>query len=292
MRRAALVLITLLVALGALPVSHGVRAYLTRRNAYTPRRWAVQRPPDAASLGLRDVRFTGRDGTRLAGWYRRSRNGAVVILTHGSDADRSSMLDEGRPLAAAGFGLLFFDWPGHGESEGRIELGPTERAALLGAVDLVLEQSDITQRRVGLLGFSDGAYLAAEVAPSEPRIGALLLEGGYGNVEEQIRAEFAGAGWLAQWGAVLASRRMRMHAPRRPTDVASRFPPPRTAIVSGTADHTVPTALGRELYDAQRNPREFWVIQGVGHGGYARGDPKYAARMVDFFQRALLAAER
>ena len=291
MKRATLVLITLLVAFGALPVSHGVRAYLARRKAYTPRRWTVQRPFDASSLGLLDVRFTGRDGTRLAGWYRRSRNGAAVILTHGSNADRASMLDEGRPLAAAGFGLLLFDWPGHGESEGRIELGPTERSALLGAVDLVLEQPDITRRRVGVLGFSDGAYLAAQVAPSESRIGALFLEGGYGNVEEQIRAEFAGVGWLAQWGAVLADRAIHMYSSRPPIDLGSRFPPPITVIVSGSADRTVPTALGRELYEAQRNPREFWVIKGVGHGGYVRGDPEYASRMVASFQRALLGAE-
>ncbi len=272
----------------SIPVSHGVRAYLARRNAYTPRRWTVPRPPDAAWLGLRDVRFTGRDGTRIAGWYCRSRNGAAVILSHGSDADRSSMLDEGRPLAAAGFGVLLYDLPGHGESEGRIELGETERAAMLGAVDLVLSQPDVTWRQVGVLGFSDGAYIAAQVALTEPRIGAMLLEGAYGNVEEQIRDEFAGAGWLAQWGAVLADRQMRGHAPRRPLALASQFSPPRTVIVSGSADRTVPTALGRALYDSARNPREFWVIPGVAHGGYVRGDSGYAARMVAFFQRALL----
>jgi pimeloyl-ACP methyl ester carboxylesterase len=289
-KRVVFVLLGLLAAAVALPVSHGVRAYLTRRNAYTPRRWAVQRPPDAALLGLRDVRFTGRDGTRLAGWYIPSHNGAAVILSHGSDADRSSMMDEARPLAAAGFGLLLFDAPGHGESDGRIELGQTERSALLGAVDLVLLQPDITRPKVGVLGFSDGAYIAAGVAPTEPRIGAVLLEGAYGNVEEQIRNEFAGAGRMAQWGAVLADRHVRGDAPIRPQQPASGVSHPFTVIVSGSADHTVPTALGRELYNAERTPRDFWVIPGVGHGGYVGGDPAYASRMVAFFQRGLLEA--
>lgn len=49
--------------------------------------------PSATTLGLpgaRDVTFSGADGTRLAGWYVPGRNGAAVVLMHGSHGTRAS----------------------------------------------------------------------------------------------------------------------------------------------------------------------------------------------------------
>src|SRR5438477_8265173 len=72
-------------------------------------------PEQTGIAGIQSVDFLTGAGIRIAGWYVPSRNRAAVIVTHGSNADRSSMLPEIRNLAAEGFGVLAFDWPGDGQ---------------------------------------------------------------------------------------------------------------------------------------------------------------------------------
>src|SRR5262245_9584686 len=89
-----------------------LRSYRSaKRAAFDPPRPALQKPTDFAEL--RDVSF---GSAALRGWYAPSRNGGAVIFTHGSYSDRSMLVLEGQALARAGFGVLLFDWPGHGES--------------------------------------------------------------------------------------------------------------------------------------------------------------------------------
>ena len=84
----------------------------------------------AATLGLagaRDVSFPASDGVRLAGWYVPGRNGAAVILLHGSHGTRSDTLAHLRMLHAAGYGVLAFDARGHGQSRGDERTGLERR---------------------------------------------------------------------------------------------------------------------------------------------------------------------
>ena len=77
-------------------------------------------PQRTGIAGLKSVWFTSRDRLRLSAWYARSTNGAAIIVTHGTNSDRSSLLPELRVLSGAGYGVLAFDWPGLGESQGTI----------------------------------------------------------------------------------------------------------------------------------------------------------------------------
>src|ERR1700719_1577212 len=63
-------------------------------------------PERVGIAGLEEVSFQSSDGTRLAGWYGPSKNRAAIVLTHGTNADRSSMVEETRMLSEAGFGVL------------------------------------------------------------------------------------------------------------------------------------------------------------------------------------------
>ena len=288
-RRAAVFFLFAAIAAGLLPALHAFRAYGLRSGSFTARQWRVQRPPDATLLGLRDVRFTTEDHTNIAGWYLPSRTGAAVIVLHGSEADRSSMLAEARALAAAGFGVLLFDLPGHGESDGRVERGRTERSALRAAIDFVTAQPGIAAQRIGALGFSDGAFTVVQVASMDHRIRSVVLEGAFGDMIEQVRAEFAPAGRLAQRAAVLADERYRRdEAGFRPLDIIGRIAPRPLVIIAGEEDRTAPSALGHQLFDAAREPKQFWLLPHVGHGGYARMNATYLTRLCAFFRQTLV----
>ncbi|HXN30272.1 MAG TPA: hypothetical protein VN894_00360, partial [Polyangiaceae bacterium] len=92
--------------LGAFVVFQAARAALAEAATFRPRRGPVARPPALVGLSaLRDVSF-GSSGATVRGWFVPSRNGAAVVLVHGSGGDRSHVAAEARLLANAGFGAL------------------------------------------------------------------------------------------------------------------------------------------------------------------------------------------
>ena len=99
-----------LIALcGVMPLLYGLIA------THAPR-WAIQE----SSLGIphQEVAIATADGRELSGWYVPSRNGAAVLLSHGSGGSRERVVAHLRMLARHGYGVLALDNPGNGESEG------------------------------------------------------------------------------------------------------------------------------------------------------------------------------
>ena len=72
------------------------------------------------SLGIphQEVALETADGRELSAWYVPSRNGAAVLLSHGSGGSREHVVAHVRMLARHGYGVLALDNPGNGESEG------------------------------------------------------------------------------------------------------------------------------------------------------------------------------
>jgi fermentation-respiration switch protein FrsA (DUF1100 family) len=283
LRHLALALLVAAVVV-ARPASRMLLSYLSKRASFVSAQWAVPAPPDSLALGLIAVAFPTGSANVVHGWYLPSRTGAAVVLGSGSDADRSTMLDEARALATAGIGVLLFDWPGRGESEGSIAFAAPERAALEGALDLVAGRPDVDSTRIGALGFSMGGYILAQVAASDRRIRAVALSAAPADMVEQTRAEYERGGAPAQWGAVLALRMAGMPLRYgRPLDVVRAIAPRPVLIINGDADPVVPPALSRRLYEAAATPKDLWIIHGAGHGGYARADSTYGRRLAKFF---------
>jgi fermentation-respiration switch protein FrsA (DUF1100 family) len=267
-----------------------VHGYSAKRASLVSRHWRVTPPQDEKRLGLANVVFPSRDGARLQGWYIASRTGAAVILCDGADADRSSMLDDARPLALAGLGVLMFDWPGRGESQGRVALDAPERSALEGAVDFVTAREDVDPRRIGALGFSWGGYSLAQVAAHDRRIRAIVLAATPADLTVQSDFEYERGGWAPQWGARLA---LRIEGPPlthlRPLTTVAMIAPRPIVIVTGTDDPTVPAWMSRVLFKAAREPKQLWIVAHAGHGLYERVDPAYGGRLAGFFRATLEA---
>jgi fermentation-respiration switch protein FrsA (DUF1100 family) len=266
-----------------LAVLIGMRAYRAEKAVFFPRRMPLQVATAQSRLpGVTEVQW-GSPAAR--GWYVPPKNGATVILTHGAGADRSQVLPEARLLSEHGFGVLLFDWPGHGESEGEVHWSEGERRALAGALDWLAARPETDARRVGVFGFSMGGYVVAQVAAVDPRPRAVVLAGTPSDVAEQSRRQFAGYGPFSRLPARWALERggLRLDEPQPAAAVGAIAPRP-VLIVAGSSDHTVPLPLGQALFAAARDPKELLVIEGADHGQYDTvARDAYRGKLVSFF---------
>lgn len=285
----ALIIVALIVAVVvAWELVRAIRAYRIERMTLFPPRGPVAAPPDSAALGLIDVEFRSRDSVTLRGWYLPSRNGAAIILVHGSGSDRSSVLPELRLLGEDGFGILAFDLPGHGASDGDVHFGLPPVKAVEGAVDFLVERRDIHDGQIGVAGFSYGGAIVARAAAQDCRMRVVALVSTPADAITQTQAEYAPYGRAAQFGAfaVYQVRGINLES-ERPVDYVGKIAPRPLLIVGGAEDATVPLSETRRLYAAAGDPKQFVLIPHGTHGQFAEVDSSYANTLANFFNSNL-----
>lgn len=269
----------------------GYRNYRAARWDFVP--WSpspvLRHPEQTGVANLLPVSFRSADGLRVAAWYVPSRNRAAVILAHGTNADRSSMLPELRLLSAAGFGVLAFDWPGDGESAGEIHWGPVERHALAAALTWLDARPDVDPAKVGGLGFSMGGFLMTQVAALDPRLRAVVIEATPADYGEYLHRLHARWGFVSEWPAYRAVRDSGMVLGQMsPRDVIGAIAPRPVFIVGGELDDIVSPAMIDELYAAAGQPKSEWIVPNAHHGGYsAAAALEYRRRLLVFFAATL-----
>jgi alpha-beta hydrolase superfamily lysophospholipase len=274
-----------------LPVGYkaGRSARFATYDAHPPRGAA----PAPASVGLAtasEVEFRTADGDLCRGWYAPSRNGAAIVLTHGSSGTRAGVVSPARILADAGFGVLLFDFPGHGESEGRVTWAEPDRAALATAVGFAAAQPDVHGGRVGVYGFSMGSAIALSEAVDDRRVHALALAGPLTTLHDQLAYENRSWGPITQLPAIWVQRSEGLPVDTmRPIDDARRLGPRPLLVIGGEKDRTCPPSMARELYAAAAEPKDLWIVPGADHGQYDVVAPDaWRRRVVGFFEGALL----
>lgn len=287
--------ITSLVAIAVIGamISIAVHNYRAVMWDFTP--WpgaAILRHPEQTGVpNLASISFKTADDVRLAGWYVPARNRAAVILTHGTNADRSALLPEIHLLANAGFGVLAFDWPGNGESEGHVQWGEGERQALRTAIDWLTQRNEVDAHKIGGLGFSIGGYMMAQVAATDTRLHAVVLAATPTSYSEYTYQGHRQWGYLSQLPAQLALRASGMKPDEfTPISMVRSIAPRALLVIGGDMDSVVPTTMSQQLYQAALQPKTLWIVPGADHGNYIDVAPHaYPQRLVEFFSRELSA---
>jgi uncharacterized protein len=286
------VFITFLIACVGLAATIAERNYRGARSELEadPPSPLLQNPQSAGVANLQPVSFVSADGLHIAGWYVPSKNRAAVIVAHGTNSDRSTMLPEIHLLADAGFGVLAFDWPGLGQSEGPILWGSAARNALGAAIAWVAARDDVDRDRIGGMGFSMGGALMAQVAPADPRLRAIVLESAPSGFDTFIDVHFSTWLFLSEWPARWAWRRSDLlSAGSSPVRLVGGISPRPLLIIGQTEDPVIPASMERALYAAAGEPKALWLIKGDDHGGFAQiAGPEYARRVQAFFAAGLL----
>jgi fermentation-respiration switch protein FrsA (DUF1100 family) len=231
----------------------GVLWFIERRLVFRPRSptqsWEKPVDPDT-----RDVTFAAADGTRIHAWWLPPTDPAAgaVLLAHGNGGNLSHRGQLAADLRRTlGAGVLLFDYPGYGKSQGR----PTEAgcyAAGEAAYLWLTREAMIPANRVVLMGESLGGGPAVELATRHDHR-ALVLVFTFTSMPVVAKVHFR---WLPT--RLLMRTRFdnlaKIGRCRRPVFIAH-----------GTADRVVPFAHGEALFAAANEPKEFLKLDDCGH---------------------------
>jgi fermentation-respiration switch protein FrsA (DUF1100 family) len=223
---------------------------------------------------VEDVAFRAEDGTALHGWYVPAENPRATLLWfHGNAGNITHRWDNLLRLRELGLNIFIFDYRGYGKSEG----SPDEKGIALdsaAAYQWLVKEKGASPDRLFLFGRSLGGIFAAGVAEKQPMAG-LILESTFTNAQDMAKKMF--------WAPVGFAIRSKL-------DALSKVPHLKMPklFLHGTADTIVPYDLGRQLYEAAAEPKEFYDITGADHNDtYEVGGAPYFAALDAFITRTL-----
>jgi alpha-beta hydrolase superfamily lysophospholipase len=278
--------------------------------------------PSDYGIVYRPVAFTTRDSITLRGWfypaqdtsgianqivgrlmpvpselrraarpYRTLRGAArpTIVICDGDAGNMADLIYYAYSLFTRGFNVLTFDWRGFGESDP----WPLDENRLCAAeflddydaaLDFVVAQPEVGRARIGLLGFSTGAYLSFAEAARRPQVGAVAC-----------RALLTSFDDLLSVLKSLTPERPWTAPPDYPRDLlpieAARGMRVPVFLVVGADDPRTPPWMSRKIHRELRGPKELWVVPGAGHGGARAPEisryPEFFVRVAGFFGRHL-----
>jgi dienelactone hydrolase len=254
-------------------------------------RWEIQE----SSLGIphEEVRIDASGDRTLSAWYVPSRNGAAVLVGHGSGGSRERVMEEIRLLAKHGYGVLAFDLFGNGESTGFSNgLGDNAQPAVDAALDYVAERPDVDPERIAAFGSSLGGEVLLEAAAREPRIKAVISDGA-ARPEDKMELEDHGAVERAIASIIVRTPRIISGEQAAPSliDLMPRIAPRPVLLISAGGDPEE-TPTNRAYLEAAGPSAELYSIPEAGHtSGLAARPKEYEARVTAFLDEVVGADE-
>ena len=230
---------------------------------------------------IEDCNFETSDGVKLHGWYctpHRKSNGALVPVSaemtllwfHGNAGNISYRYEMIRALMRLPVRVFIIDYRGYGKSDGK----PTEQGLYLdarAAWDYLVDERREAPERIIIFGKSLGGAPAVDLATQVEPAGLIVQSG------------FTSAGDMA--AAVLPFLpRMLLRTKLDSLSKIAQVPCPKLFIHS-QADEVVPYELGRRLYEAAPEPKQFYEVKGSPHNStYQVGGAPYFDALRNFIE--------
>ena len=210
--------------------------------------------PSGYGMSYEDVHFTSGDGTGLDGWFIPGTSSITVLWLHGNAGNISDRLDILRGFNhSLGVSSFIFDYRGYGKSEGRpSEKGLYEDARA--AWEWLTEQRGVPPGNIILYGHSLGTAVAVDLA----------LGAGGSAAGLALESPFTSARALARrmYGGIPVDLFMSLHFDNIGRVGGVKMP---LLVIHGDKDATIPFEMGKEVFDAGREPKAFFPVPGGDH---------------------------
>ena len=237
---------------------------------------------------IEDCHFVASDGVKLHGWYCSpllSEAGGsvpvaaemVLLWLHGNAGNISHRYEMIRAMMKLPVRVFIIDYRGYGKSEGK----PTERGLYLdarAAWDYLVNQRGVSPDRIIIFGKSLGGVPAIDLATKVEPAG-LIVQSSFTSASDMAASLlpfFPGA--LLQTKMDSVSKIQNVHCPK--------------LFIHSPADEVVPYVLGRRLFEAAPEPKEFYDVKGSPHNStYLIGGKPYFEALRRFLHSCLKPAE-
>jgi len=275
------VLLSLLTGLALIYVALGLALYVFQGSmvflANLPGR-ALDASPADIELDYEDVQIDTSDGERLHGWYVPAADArGVLLFFHGNAGNISHRLESILIFNRLGLDVLIIDYRGYGQSTGR----PSERGTYRDAQaawDYLVRDRRVAPGNIVIfgrsLGGAVGAWLAAQL-PAEEQPAALIIESSFTSGADMARRLYP----------VYPSRLLtRLKYPVIKYAAQLQCP---VLVVHSRDDEIIPFAMGRAIYDAVGQPKDFIELRGDHNAGFWISRESYAAGLDAFLGKVL-----
>jgi len=222
-------------------------------------------------IEIEDARFRADDGTKLHGWYVHHDDPRVVILfCHGNAGNITHRAETLRVLHdVVGASVMIFDYRGYGRSEG----SPNERGILAdgrAARTWLAKRAKVDESDIVILGRSLGGAVAVDLAAELPPR-ALVLESTFPSVPDMAAHHYS-------WFPVRFLLRTKLNSMSK----ISKYHGPLLQSHS-VLDSIVPYEMGRRLFEAANEPKQFFKMADRDHNDPQPG--AYYDAMVEFLDQ-------
>ncbi len=225
---------------------------LERNLVFRPSSAAEWNPP--VNSRTEDVSLVSADGTKLHSWWLpgRDQSAGAFLIACGNGGNISHRGHLAADLhQVTGSGVLLFDYPGYGKSEGK----PTEEgcyAAGEAAFEWLTNSAKVPVERIVLMGESLGGGTAVELATRHDHR-ALVLIYPFTSLPAAAKAHFPflPTKQLMRTRFDNLSKIGRCHRP--------------VFIAHDPQDNVIPFSHSQSLFAAANQPKEFLQLEGCGH---------------------------
>jgi pimeloyl-ACP methyl ester carboxylesterase len=247
--------------------------------------------PATYGLAYENVSLKSSDGAKISGWYIPSKNRSAVILLHGYGGNRLGMMDHARMLAKHGYGVLFYDLRGHGESEGDLRAyGWPDTADVMAAIAYLKARAEVNPRSIGLLGCSIGGQIALRSAAENKEINGVIADDPSFVTIDDAPTPQSAQEWptyAITWVDVngIAMRTGLSVPPGIRNEIPKISPRPLLLIINGQG---MGQNLGKHFYEMANEPKALWLLPEADHcAGPTARPTEYEEKITSFFNQAL-----
>ncbi|WP_263784328.1 alpha/beta hydrolase [Salinibacter grassmerensis] len=240
--------------------------------------------PEEAGMDYETVRLDTDDGETLHGWWipapdvsRETSAEAsarrTLLFFHGNAGNISGRLESVEQFRRLGLNVLIVDYRGYGRSTG----APSEKGLYRDAEACwghLTETRGLAPQEIVVFGRSMGGGPATWIA-SRKRPGAVILESIFTTVPDvgAHHYPFLPVSTLATNQFNNAARVGKINAP--------------LLSIHSRDDRIVPFELGRDVYEAAAEPKQFLEIEGGHNDGFLVSADQYLRTIDDFLERHL-----
>jgi pimeloyl-ACP methyl ester carboxylesterase len=133
-------------------------------------------------------------GEREGFFFPGLRGAPTIIVCHGYGSQRSDVLTLVSALQDQQFNVFLFDFAGHGNNPPGTTLGYREVGELRSAMQTIATRDDVDPTRFGLWGVDMGGYVVLEVAATDPRVKAFIVDDAYSDPRVLVQSEVKRSG--------------------------------------------------------------------------------------------------